>query len=42
MMDHFRKYAVLYGLAVWTVTGMFTMGGRTTAGAGSEYARVLR
>lgn len=41
MMDHLRKYAVLYGLAVWTVIGMFTMGGRTV-GASSEYARVLR
>lgn len=41
MMNHFRKYAVLYGLTVWTVIGMFTMGGRT-AGVSSEYARVLR
>lgn len=37
MTGHSRKYAVLYGLAVWTVIGMFTM-----VGASSEYARGLR
>jgi len=41
MMEHFRKFAILYGLAVWTVIGMFTMGGRT-ASTGGEYTRVLR
>lgn len=41
MMDHLRKYAVLYGLAIWTVIGMFTMGG-LTVGSNSEYARGLR
>lgn len=41
MTDHIRKYAILYGLVVWTVIGMFTMGGRT-ASTGGEYARVLR
>jgi len=26
-MDHIRKYALLYILAVWTAFGMVTMGG---------------
>lgn len=41
MTDHIRKYAILYGLVVWTVIGMFTMGG-LTVGSNSEYARVLK
>lgn len=41
MSEHFRKFAVLYGLAIWTVIGMFTMGG-LTVGSNSEYARGLK
>jgi len=41
MTDHIRKYAILYGLVIWTVIGMFTMGG-LTVGSNSEYARVLK
>lgn len=41
MMEHFRKFAILYVFAGWTVVCMFTFGGRAT-GSGTEYARVLR
>lgn len=41
MSEHFRKFAILYGLAIWTVIGMFAMGGHTV-GLNSEYARVLK
>ena len=41
MSEHFRRFAILYGLAIWTAIGMFTIGG-LTVGSNSEYARVLK
>lgn len=29
-MNHLRKFALVYGLAVWTVIGALTMGGGPT------------
>lgn len=40
-MEHLRKFALIYGLAVWTVIGMFTMGGRTISSP-PEFARSTR
>lgn len=40
MIDHVRKYIVIYGLVAWTVFGMFTMGGLLDSGP--EFARPTR
>lgn len=40
-MDHIRKYALIYGLAAWSVIGMFTMGGRMISSS-PEIARSTR
>ena len=40
-MDHLRKYALIYGLAAWTLIGMATMGGRTSSSS-PEIARSTR
>lgn len=40
-MDHLRKYALIYGLAAWTLIGMTTTGGRTV-GSSPEFARSTR
>ncbi len=40
-VEHLRKFALIYGLAVWTVIGMFTMGCRTISSS-PEIARSTR
>lgn len=40
-MNHLRRYALIYGFAVWTAVGMFTMGGRTISSS-PEIARSTR
>lgn len=40
-MEHVRKFALIYGLAAWTLIGMTTMGGRLT-GSSPEIARSTR
>ena len=40
-MNHLRTYALIYGLAAWTLIGMTTMGGRTVSSS-PEIARSTR
>lgn len=40
-MDHICKYALIYGLAAWTLIGAATMGGRTISSS-PEIARSTR